>query len=72
MSNRTRGNSCKLCWERFRLDIRKISSLKEWCGEQPAQGVGGITVAGSVQEEGKCGTEGHGLVGTEGVRRWLD
>ena len=32
MSNRTRGNGFKLCWERFRLNIRKDSSLKEWCG----------------------------------------
>jgi len=28
--------------------------------QQAAQGVGGITFTGSVQEKGKCGTEGHG------------
>ena len=26
-------------------------------------GGGGVTAPGVVQEEGRCGTEGHGLVG---------
>ena len=31
-SDRTRGNGLKLCQGRFRLDIRNITSLKEWSG----------------------------------------
>ena len=31
-SDRMRGNGLKLCQGRFRLDIRKISLLKEWSG----------------------------------------
>jgi len=30
--------------------------------EQPAQGGGGVTVPGGVQEKQRCGTEGHGLL----------
>ena len=37
--------------------------------QQAAQGVGGIIVTGSVQEKGKCGTEGHG---GDGLRVGLD
>ena len=29
---------------------------------QAAQGSGGVTVPGGVQEKGRCGTEAHGLV----------
>jgi len=31
--------------------------------EQPAQGGGGVIIPAGVQEEGKYGTEGGGLVG---------
>jgi len=31
-----------------------------------AQGVGGITVPGGVQQKGRFGTEEHGIVGTVG------
>ena len=33
--------------------------MLEWA----AQGSGGVTVPGSVQEKFRCGTEGHSLVG---------
>jgi len=31
--------------------------------EWAAQGGGGVTIPGGVQETSGCGTEGHGLVG---------
>ena len=34
---------------------------------QAAQGGGGVTVPGDFQENGKCGTEGHGLTGMVGM-----
>ena len=34
---------------------------------QAAQGSGGVTIPGGVQETWGCGTEGHGLVGMVGV-----
>lgn len=37
--------------------------------ERPAQGGGGVTVAGGVQDVFRCCTQGHGLVGKRG--RWM-
>jgi len=34
--------------------------------EQAAQGDGGVTIPGGVQETFRCCTEGHGLVGNIG------
>jgi len=31
--------------------------------EQAAHGGGGVTIPEGVQEKGRCGTEGHGLMG---------
>ena len=36
--------------------------------EQAAQGGGGVTVPGGVQETCRCGTKEHGLVGSIGGR----
>jgi len=45
-----------------RLDIRNISSQKsDDALAKAAQGGGGVTVPGGVQEMCRCGTEGHGL-----------
>ena len=41
--------------------LGKISSLIGEALEQAAQGGGGITVPGSVQELSRCGTERHDL-----------
>ena len=35
--------------------------------EQAAQGGGGVTIPGGVQETGQCCTEGHGLMGNIGA-----
>ena len=52
-----------MCRGRFRLDIRKNFLSKQtvmhW-NRMPAQGGGGVTVPGGVQETCKYGTEGHG------------
>ena len=40
--------------------------------EQAAQGGGGVSIPGGVQEMCRCDTEGHGLVGTVGMGQWLD
>jgi len=37
--------------------------------DQAAQGGGGVTIPGGVQEMWRCGTEGHGLVVWWG---WVD
>jgi len=50
-----RSDGLKLCWGMFRLDIRNNSK----CGEALAQGGGGVTLPGGVQETWSCGTEGH-------------
>ena len=39
---------------------------------QDTQGSGGVTIPGGVQEEGRCGTEGHGLLGVVRIGQWLD
>jgi len=50
--------------------LGKNSSQQEWWGSgTAAQGSGGVTVPGGVQETCRCGTEGHGLVGMVG---WID
>jgi len=46
-----------------------ISSLKErWCSGTAAQGGGGVTIPGGVQELWGCGIEGCGLVGDSSGR----
>ena len=68
MSDRMRGNGLKLCQGRFRLDVKKIL-LQVWSGTgMGAQGSGGVTVPGDVQEAFGCCTEGYGLVGNIGDR----
>ena len=39
---------------------------------QAAQGSGRVTVPGGTQETWRCGTVGHGLVGTVGMGQRLD
>ena len=39
---------------------------------QAAQGGGGVTIHGGVQETCRCGTEGRGLVGMVEMGWWLD
>ena len=39
---------------------------------QAAQGGGGVTVPGGVQEMWRCGTEGHSSLGRVGVDQQLD
>ena len=39
---------------------------------QAAQGGGGVTIPGGVQEIFRCCTEGRGLVGSIGDGGWLD
>jgi len=39
---------------------------------QDTQGSGGVTIPGGFQEEGRCGTEGHGLLGVVRIGQWLD
>ena len=57
-SDRTRGNGLKLHQGRIRLDIRKISLLKQWSD------IGtGVTIPGGVKKTCVYGTSGHGLVG---------
>jgi len=48
-------------WEKIHL--RKSGEALE----QAAQGVGGVTIPGGVQEKGSCGNWGHGLVGIVGM-----
>jgi len=40
--------------------------------ERAAQGGGGVTVPGGIQETCRCGTEGHGLLGNTGERKMDD
>ena len=63
-----------LCQERFRMGIRKHFFSERGTA---AQGGGGVTIPGGVQEIFRCCTEGHGLVrnindtwmvGLDGVR----
>ena len=50
-TNRTQGKGHKLYQRRFRLDIRKTFTLREWSGTgRSAQGGGGVSVPGDVQE----------------------
>jgi len=50
------------------LDNRKSFSKSGWALAQAAQGGGGVTVPGSVQEPQRCSTEGCGLMGnTDGI-----
>ena len=50
-----------MCWEIFLL--WESGQVVKWA----AQGGGGVTVPGGVQEPFKC-TEGHGIVGNTGDR----
>ena len=45
--------------------LRKSAEALDW----GAQGCGGLTIPEGFQEEGKCGTEGHGL---EQLHAWVD
>ena len=40
--------------------------------EEAAQGSGGVTIPGGVHEKGRCGTEGHGVVGNIGAKCTVD
>ncbi len=53
------------------MDIRKGFSESDWALEWAAQGGGGVTVLGGLQETWRCGTEGCGLVGIIGGGRWM-
>jgi len=57
----------------FRVHIRKDffceRVVKHW---KSGQGSGGVTIPGAVQEEGTCGTEGHGFVAMVVMGWWLD
>jgi len=44
-----------------------FTSVLEWA----AQGDGGVTVPGGIQETFRCCTKGHGLVGNTGGRWWM-
>ena len=61
MLSRIRGNGVKSFQVRISLEpeLRKSGEALE----QAAQGGGGVTVPGGVQERWRCGTEGHELVG---------
>ena len=48
----------------FFFFLQKSVQVLEWA----AQGGGGVTVPGSVQETFRCCTEGHGLAGNIGGR----
>ena len=62
-SSCTRGDSGQECQEQFLLQ-KSGQALG-----RAAQGGGGVTVPGGVQEAFRCCTEGHGLVGNIG-NRW--
>jgi len=54
---------------------KELAFLLQKCAKalaQAAQGCGGVTIPGGVQEMHRCGTEGLGLVGMVGMAVGLD
>ena len=58
------------CWDDYNSCITFLLQESSQALEHAAQGGGGFTIPGGVQEAFRCCTEGHGLVGNiDG--RWM-